>query len=34
MVLSLTRTAIEHLHAELRQTNICGVTRILFTGII
>ena len=34
MVISLSLTAIEHLYAELRQTNICGVTRRLFIGIV
>ena len=34
IVLSLSLTAIEHFHAELRLTNICGVTRRLFIGII
>ena len=34
IVLSLSLTVIKHFHAELRQTNICGVTRRLFVGII
>ena len=34
IVFSLSLTAIEHFHKELRQTNICGVTRKLFVGII
>ena len=33
-VLSLSLTAIEHFHAELRKTNICCVTRRLYLGII
>ena len=33
-MLSLPITAIEHFHSELCQTNICGVTRRLFVGII
>ena len=33
-MLTLSLTAIEHFHAELRQTNICCVTRRLSVGII
>ena len=34
MALSSSGTAIEHFQAELRQTNICSVTRKLSVGIV